>query len=324
MNRNGTESVNHSKSIGWYDWCLCRLFQLTYPLLHRIYFAPPELEFATKKIDPAKHIRIHTRHGNIDALLFSPTKEDIHHQQHQGSLPPMHMITHGGAFILQYPHDDENIARYLASEVGCYVLIPDYTAAPQAQFPVAEEQCFDAFRWAHSNASHYGWDADRISIGGASAGGKLALSVALAAIQDGGFVPVAVTSEYGVADVSRSNQERTSAKKGPIVGSMLMDLVRNTYFKGTDLKSSEVSPIYHSSLNRLPPTLIITAEYDTLRQESNDLAYKLSSLGVSVTHKEFERVDHGFTHQLPIEPAREAIEMIGNHIRTAYTSRKRS
>lgn len=183
---------------------------------------------------------------------------------------------------------------------------------------MAEEQCFDAFLWARSVAEHRGWDADRISVGGASAGGKLALSVALLAIEAGGPVPVAVTSEYGCADLSRTNAQRSSPKKNPIVGPALMDLVQATYFKETDRASGAVSPIFHPALDRLPPTLILTAAYDTLRHESNDLADKLARLGVAVTHREFAGVDHGFTHQEPVETARAAIAMIGCHLAGAY------
>jgi hypothetical protein len=64
-------------------------------------------------------------------------------------------------------------------------VIPDYDTAPAVRFPVAGQQAYDAFRWVHENGAVMGWDGDRVSAGGAGAGGKLALNAALQAIDDG-------------------------------------------------------------------------------------------------------------------------------------------
>lgn len=297
-----------------------RAFQLVYPAMQKLFFASPELEFATKPIAKPRFMTIPTRHGDIRALVYSPTPADVTAQRARGELTPVHLLTHGGAFIIQYLYDEGNVARYLASEVGCHVVVPEYAAAPQVRYPVAEEQCLDALNWVRETAAGQGWDRERITVGGPSAGGKLALSVALAAIDEGGFVPLAVTSEYGCADIGRTDAERWSAKKSPVVSPALMSLVRNTYYTGTDLRSPGVSPLYHPALAELPPTLILTAEFDTLRHESNDLAEKLEHLGVAVTHHEFAGVDHGFTHQKPVATARAAIDMIADHLRAAFAS----
>lgn len=294
-----------------------RAFQLVYPFVQRAFYRSSELEFATQDIAEPATIQIPTRHGAVSALVFSPTVADIERQRETGRKPPVHVLTHGGAFILQYPQEEGNVARYLASEVGAFVVVPDYTAAPQAQFPVAEDQNYDVFNWVHESTDQP-WDTKRVSVGGPSAGGKYALSVALDAIDAGTYVPVAVSSEYGVADLSRPDSMRTSTKKRPTVSPTLMRLVRGTYFKGADLSDPRVSPLLHPRLKNLPPTLVMTAELDTLKHESNDLADTLRGLGVSVTHHEFPGVDHGFTHQKPVEVARAAITMLGNHLRAAY------
>jgi acetyl esterase len=310
--------MNRDRHIAWRHAAAARAFQFVFPALQRAFFRSKELEFATKKIADPTRVTLPTRHGTIEALIFAPTDADLADLAGRGERPPVHLRTHGGAFIVQYPIEEGNVARYLASEVGCYVVIPDYTAAPQARHPVAEQQCYDALQWVRSMADSRGWDAERVSVGGPSAGGQLALEVALQAIDAGSYLPVAITSEYGVADVSRTNAQRTSSKRMPIVAPPLMNLVRNTYFKDVDLTSGMVSPILHPRLAELPPTLVMTAEFDTLRHESNDLAVQLDKLGVEVTHREFAGVDHGFTHQKPAGTAREAIRMIGDHLHTAY------
>ncbi|HCA30336.1 MAG TPA: hypothetical protein DEP23_12605, partial [Ruminococcaceae bacterium] len=272
-----------------------------------------------KKISKPKRIEIRTRHGKIPVDVYSPTQEDIERQINKHQKPPVHVIYHGGAYILQYLRDEASVARYLASELGCYVVIPGYTAAPQVQFPVGEEQCYDALKWVHENGNLFGWDTSRISVGGNSTGGKFCFDVALQAIDDNGFVPIAISSEIPSLDLSRSDSSRTSSKKRPLVNTWMINLVRNTYFKGADTSSPQASPVLHAKIGELPPVLIITAEHDTLRHEGNEFAEKLKSLGVQVTHKEFKDVDHGFMHfKATKAQAKEETALILRHLQKAY------
>jgi len=115
------------------------------------------------------------------------------------------------------------------------------------------------------------------------------------------------------------DSERTSPKPQPVVGPRLLRLVRATYFKNIDVGDALASPAKHPRLAELPPTLILTGEYDTLRHEMHVLADDLQAKGVSVTRREFSGVDHGFTHAKPVETARAAIGMIGDLLQKAYS-----
>ncbi len=295
-----------------------RLFQAVFPLTRRLLYSSPRLQFATKSIAKPARLTIPTRHGDLTALVYAPTAADVAEQAVSGRRPPVHLLVHGGAFIIRVPEQEDNVARYLASEVGCFVVVPNYDTAPTVRFPVAEEQCYDAFGWVHEHGAEHGWDGERVSVGGASAGGKLALNVALMAIDHNAYRPVAVASDYGVADLTLDDKTRTSPKRRPIVAPNLMQLVRETYFVATDLSSPLASPALHPRLAELPPTLIQTADLDTLKHESNALAGDLMAKGVAVTHREFAGVDHGFTHNRPVPIAREAIENLGRHLTAAY------
>jgi acetyl esterase len=295
-----------------------RLMQAAFPLQFRLQWSSPEVQFATKPIaDPAK-LTIPTRHGEVPALLYRPIDDDIAAIRAAGQLPPVHLITHGGGFILRMPEQEDNVARYLASEIGAYVVIPDFDTAPKVRHPVSEQQAYDAFVWIHEHGHLHGWDGDRLSVGGSSSGGQVAFSVVTQAIDAGGYVPVAVSSEFGVADLSIPDERRTSPKARPVVPLQLMRLVRNTYFVGADLTDPLVSPAYYERLGEFPPTLVMTAELDRLRNEMNELAADMSRKGVDVTHREFAGVDHGFTHAKPVEVAREALWLLGEHLRKAY------
>jgi acetyl esterase len=291
-----------------------RQFQAVFPLMKRLLYSSGKVQFATKKIAKPTTIQIPTRHGSIRTLVYAPPRADLG----AGQLPPVHLITHGGAFIIRVPQQEDNVARYLASEIGCYVVIPDYDTAPTVRFPVQEQECYDIYRWIHEHGRELRWDADRITVGGASSGAKLALNVALMAIDDGYYRPLAISSEFGVADMSRPDEARTSPKKNPVVPPSLMKLVRDTYFAATALDTPLASPALHPRLAELPPTLIETAALDTLKGESNALAEDLRRKGVTVTHREFAGVDHGFTHTKPVDVAREAIRLLGEHLAIAY------
>src|SRR5450755_2674922 len=180
-----------------------RMFQALFPLAFRLQYSSPAVRFAAKPIARPDRISIPTRHGDVAALVYRPTNADTERQLAAGTRPPVHLITHGGAFIVRVPQQEDNVARYLASEIGAFVVVPDYDTAPKVRFPVAEQQTYDVFRWIHENGDRMGWDSERVSVGGPSAGGKFALNVALQAIDEGGYRPVAVTSEYGVCPTSR-------------------------------------------------------------------------------------------------------------------------
>ncbi|MFC6431352.1 alpha/beta hydrolase [Nocardiopsis tropica] len=304
--------------IAWRHALAARALQLTYPAMNRLLLLPPEVEFATKPIAAPTTVRIPTRHGDIGALVFSPTSEDIESQLADGRSPPVHMLIHGGGFITRYPLGEGNVARYLASELGCYVVMPDYRAAPQVCHPVAGQECYDAYLWVRGSGAARGWDGDRVSVGGPSAGGHLSLGVALTAIERGAPSPAALSVEFAPVDLTLPNAQRTSTRSRPIVGDALMDTVMNTYFAGADTSHPLVSPALHPALDRLPPTLVITAEHDTLRDEADRFADSLRRAGVEVTHRMFEGVDHGFIYHRPAEPARAAISLMGDHLGSAF------
>jgi acetyl esterase len=297
-----------------------RLTQAAFPLVHRLQFSSPKVQFATKPIADPEKITIPTRHGDVRALVYRPADEDIAQPLSGGRRPPVHLITHGGAFIVRVPEQEDNVARYLASEIGAFVVIPDFDTAPKVRHPVSEQQAHDVFVWIHENGERNGWDGERASVGGSSSGTQVALSVVTQALDADGYVPLALTSEFGVSDISLPDEERTSGKKRPVVPPPLMRLVRNTYFVGADLTDPLVSPAYHDRLADFPPTLVMTAEFDTLRDDMNRFAAVLSGKGVEVTHKEFAGVDHGFTHRKPVDVARESLKMIGEHLNRAFAS----
>lgn len=294
--------------------------QASYPLAHTAYFSSPALQFARRRVEVPRTLFVPTRHGPVRTLVYAPSTNGRARWARRGRRPPVHLAVHGGAFIVRMPEQEDNVARWLASEVGCYVVVPDYLTAPEVCHPVAEQQVYDVFRWVRGHAAQQRWDGSRISVGGPSAGTKLAISVIQQSLDDGLPGPVALASEYGTVDLARSDARRRSAHPTPVVTPALIALVRSTYFAGVELTDPFVSPYYDTRLDRFPPTLVITAQYDTLRSEMREFADALDSVGVPLTYRQIDGVDHGFTHMMPARPAREALGVLARHLRSVYAA----
>jgi acetyl esterase len=290
-------------------WVAAYVLQRASPFFWR---PQKDLYFARRAVAKPVELRVPTRHGALRVLVYRPPAGG-------DRLPPVHLNIHGGGFYGRYPAQDEHVAAYIASEVGAVVVCVDYDVAPQVRFPVAEEECYDVAAWVHASGAANGWDATRISVGGFSAGAKLAMNVCQIAYAEKTFRPVALVSAYGVADVTRS--DKTSAKSTAKIPPAVQRLVTETYFVDVARRRDPIaSPCFDERLAlAVPPALIMTGEYDTLAPEMDAIAERLLAAGVPVVHRQFARTDHGFTHHGPAAVAREAIELIGEHLRTAFS-----
>ncbi len=288
-------------------WIAAYVLQHVSPLFWR---PRKELYFGTRRIARPVEVRVPTRHGAVRCLMYRPPNPT--------PAPPVHVLIHGGGMFGRYPEQDDHIATYLASETGAVVVSIDYDVTPQVQYPVAEEECYDVALWVHANAASGGWDPDRISVGGESAGGKLAINVCQLAYAGDTFRPCALVAAYAVADVTRT--DRTSSKRFAKISPALQRVVNDTYFADLARRREAIaSPLFDPQLAlALPATLIMTGEYDTLAPEMDRLAQMLAAAGVPVVHRQFARTDHGFTHGPPVDTAREAIVLTGAHLAAAY------
>jgi len=302
--------------IGPRAWISAYILQRFSPFFWR---PPKELYFASRPVAKPVEVRVRTRHGAVRCLIYRPPA-GAPAPGGAGRPPPVHLQIHGGGFYGRFPTQDEHIAMYLASDAGAVVVAVDYDVAPQVRFPVAEDECFDVAAWIHATGAVNGWDPARFSVGGFSAGGKLALNVCQMAHASGAFRLCALVTAFAVADVARA--DRSSAKRNAKISPALQNLVRATYFAGVrDRFGPIASPLYDADLARaMPPALIMTGEYDTLAPEMDRIAERLAAASVPVVHRRFAKTDHGFTHEPPVATAREAIELIGRHLLSVYSA----
>ncbi len=207
---------------------------------------------------------------------------------------PAVVYIHGGGFIAgDLDSEDVRCVRF-ANEAGCVVVSVEYRLAPEHRYPAALDDCYAVLCWTASSAAELGVDPHRIGLAGASSGGNLAAATALLA-RDRGEPPVAFQClVYPTLD------DRMQTASVRFVGTPLVDgsdVARCwDHYLGADRTdvSPYAAPARAVDLAGLPPTYIMTAELDPLRDDGLRYASRLLEAGVSVELHQFAGAFHGF------------------------------
>ncbi|WP_331973930.1 alpha/beta hydrolase [Actinophytocola sp.] len=227
----------------------------------------------------------------------------------------------GGGWTLGSIDTSDGVCRALANAAGCQVVTPGYRLAPEHPFPAAVHDCHAAVRWVAANAAELGVDPDRIAVGGDSAGGNLAAVVSLLARDRGGPALAAQlliypnTCYHADTDSLRANDDRWMFNHHSV------DWYWRNYLSTPDQgRDPLVSPLLASDHTGLPPALVITAEYDPLRDEGERYAALLREAGVPVELTRYDGMAHGFfTMSGVLEGARRAVAQAAEYLRKRVT-----
>lgn len=196
---------------------------------------------------------------------------------------PAQISLHGGGWVEGSVHEEINdrIARRRAVESGCDVFAPEYRLAPEHPYPAAFEDSLAVLRWLAENAESLGVDRERIGIGGASAGANLAALVALRARDDGW--PNIRQQILEVPATSFDIEYDGSYREFGALETIDMTQLRRAYFRPNDpAVVRQASPLLAENLSDLPATVIVTAEFDPLRDSGQAYARRLADAGVEV------------------------------------------
>jgi acetyl esterase len=209
---------------------------------------------------------------------------------------PLMVYFHGSGFVVCSLDTHDLMCRNLCAGTGCVVVSVDYRLAPEHKFPAAVDDCLAATVWAQANASGVGADPSRVLVCGDSAGANLAAVTALRLRDEGGPALLAQLLIYPVTDHWTagfpSMEENT---EGYGLGKQGMIWFWNHYLADqAEAAHPHVSPLRAKDLSRLPPALVLTAEYDPLRDEGEAYAEKLKAAGVRVQMKRYGGMNHGF------------------------------
>ncbi len=207
---------------------------------------------------------------------------------------PIHVYFHGGGFWLGTLDQSDTSCRRLATGSDRVVLSVGYRLAPENKFPVPVEDCYAALCWAAEHAADLDVDGDRMTIGGASAGGALAAAVALMARDRRGPSIRFQLLEIPVTDLTMSQPSIEENASGPVLTRGAVAQYVGYYLADEgDATHPYASPLHAPDLTGLPPTLITTAEFDPLRDEGEAFGRRLADAGVAVRVTRWDGHFHG-------------------------------
>lgn len=261
--------------------------------------------------DPAEVARVEdvTIDGNIPARAYAAST---------GNALPILVWYHGGGFVIGDLETADRTCRKLAIGTGALVVSIDYRLAPEDPFPAGADDCFTALRWIVDHAADLGGDPSRVAVGGDSAGGNLAAVTALQA-RDEGLPLRHQLLVYPVTDATMSSSSYEENAEGYLLTRDSMDWFIGHYLSGgAEAKDPRVSPLYADDVRGVAPALVITAEFDPLREEGEAYAERLRDAGVDVEARRFDGQVHGFFGLGSITPvANEALNLAIEKVRAA-------
>lgn len=230
-----------------------------------------------------------TATGEVPVRIYTPVEAERY-----GVL----VYFHGGAFFLGSLNTHDHVARALAKETGYKVISVGYRLAPESAFPAGLQDCYGALRWAAEQGESLGWDGINLAVAGDSSGGNFAAAVTAKA-HDDGFTAISHQILFYPSldldfDVDRYPSMSENATGYGLETAGLAPFNAFYLDNGADPADPLVSPIKREDLAGLPSALILTAEFDPLRDEGELYAQRLTEAGVETTLSRYAGANHGF------------------------------
>jgi acetyl esterase len=259
-------------------------------------------------------------HGDIPIRIYRPNVA-ADSTERADALPCL-VYFHGGGWVIGTVDSTEAVCKAVANRAGCVVVSVEYRLSPEFKFPIPFDDCYAATEWVAANGKAIGVDSTRIAVGGDSAGGNLAAAVSLKARDESGPALRMQLLVYPVTDHDFSTKSYAENGDGYLLTTDMMKWFWDHYLSSaSDGKNPIASPLRASDLSNLPPALVITAEFDPLRDEGEAYATALTAAGVSVTHTRYPGQIHAFWQMLAIfESASKAADQAADELRKAFQS----
>ena len=261
---------------------------------------------------------------NLDIVRSDGTKLPVRIYVPHGSKPfGVCLYFHGGGWVLNSIDTHDDLVRRLAAISGCVFVNVEYRLAPEHKYPAAVDDAYAALGWVHDHATEIGCDSDRIAVAGDSAGGNLAAVACLMSRDRGGPQIAFQALIYPITDCDFERPSYRTNGEGYFLTRREMIWFWNHYVASPDrMQEPYASPLLAPSLSGLPPAIVLTAEFDPLRDEGEAYAEALRAAGVDVTVHRYEGMIHAFVRRVQqFDTARIAIQEVGQQIRAAIGDR---
>jgi acetyl esterase len=239
----------------------------------------------------------------------------------EGEAPyPALVYYHGGGFVIGDLNISDSICRNLANAAGCVVISVDYRLAPEHKFPAAVEDAYDSVQWIASHAEEFDIDPNRIAVGGDSAGANLSTVACIIAKERN--TPHIVYQLLIYPGTGYEGEEPPSMRenaKGYLLSVDMLKWFHKHYLPDGQERNPYAYPILYSDVSGLPPAMIVTAEYDPLRDQGKAYADKLQKNGVEVLYKNEEGLIHGFAnYHMFVKKAQESLDEMAAQLRRVF------
>lgn len=248
--------------------------------------------------------------GAIPVRIYRPSNEDG---------LPVTVFFHGGGWVIGDLESHDHCCRTIASKAECVVIAVDYRLAPEAKFPAAIDDAWAATEWVATHGDELNVDVSRLAVAGDSAGGNLAAVVANISRDHEHVEVIYQALIYPVTDGSCDRPSMTANAEGYMLTRTAMDFFHEHYVVTIeDVDDPRYSPIL-SDLAGAPSAVVVTAEFDPLRDQGNAYAAKLTEAGSAVDHVEYAGMFHGFfSMDAAIDVATEAQDQVALALKGAF------
>lgn len=248
---------------------------------------------APKDLD-VRDFNIPGPHGDIAVRLYEP----------QGLARPSGLLVyfHGGGWTIGDLETHDGHCRRMAAWGGSRVMAVDYRLAPEHPFPKGHDDALAATRWAFDHAAEIGADPKRIAVGGDSAGGNLAASVAID-LKDDPARKIAFQLLLYPATTAEWKTESRRTLDGPTLTFEVMRWFEKNLGVGDHPEAHRLSPLDARDVAGVAPALVVTAGHDCLKDEGCAYAERLTTAGVAARHVEYPELPHDFYVMADVSPA---------------------
>ena len=279
-------------------------------ILHALSYGNIEVEASRrladiKKLDAMRiffktlDTKVYNGNHEVPIRLYFPSEEAMSGEPVEGEKYPVLLFFHGGGWVTESVENYDRVCSRMAQSTGHIVMSVEYRLAPEYRFPVPLEDCYAAAKALYTGHLVLPADPDRITIIGDSAGGNLAAAVCLKARDTGDFAPKkqiliypAVSNCYTKKSPYKSVQENG---QDYLLTAVKMEDYLKLYESSTeDRQNPYFAPILAKDLSHMPETLILTAEFDPLRDEGEEYGKRLKEAGNYVEIHRIPDALHGY------------------------------
>lgn len=228
---------------------------------------------------------------------------------------------HGGGWVLNNIDTHDDVCRRLAAASSHKVVSVDYRLAPEHPYPAAVEDGYATLEWVVEHAADLQIDPARIAVAGDSAGGNIAAALCLMARDRGGPKILHQSLIYPITDCDMTRPSYIENAEGYFLTTSQMHWFWDHYCPDVQRREEPYASPIRGDLTGLPPALVMTAEYDPLRDEGAAYATALKAAGVPVTYSCFAGLIHAFVRRVEsFDAANETIREIGATVQQVFQS----